>query len=58
MLNEKIEDARAAGDNEAKYAMMRTKAEIEKTIKKIKYGIEAGTKSGIVTSDYMNYGEK
>ena len=40
MLNEKIEDARGDGNRQAKYAMMRTKAEIEAAINKIKYGLE------------------
>ena len=39
MLNEKIEDARGDGNRQAKYAMMRTKAEIEAAIKKIQYGL-------------------
>lgn len=45
LLNEKIEDARAAGDNKAKYEMMRSRAELQKAIKKIKYGMEASSKA-------------
>lgn len=45
LLNEKIEDARSAGDNKAKYEMMRTRAELQKAIKKVKYGIEASSKA-------------
>lgn len=44
MLNEKIEDARGDGNRQAKYAMMRTRAELEAAINKIKYGIEADEK--------------
>lgn len=40
MINEKIEDAKGDGNRQAKYAMMRTKAEIEAAIGQIKYGLE------------------
>lgn len=45
MINEKIEDAKSDGNRQAKYAMMRTKAEIEAAIGKIKYGIEIDEKN-------------
>jgi len=41
MITEKIEDARGDGNREAKYAMMRTKKELENAKKRIEYGLEA-----------------
>ena len=40
MVNEKIEDAKGDGNRKAKYALMRTKAELEAALGKIKYGAE------------------
>jgi len=40
MVTEKIEDAKGDGNREAKYAMMRTQAELKAAIAKIKYGLE------------------
>lgn len=45
MITEKIEDARGDGNREAKYAMMRTKRELENAKRKIQYGIEADDRS-------------
>lgn len=45
MLDEKIEDARGDGNRQAKYNMMRTRAELQKALEKIKYGLEADKKS-------------
>lgn len=45
MLDEKIEDARGDGNRQAKYSMMRTRAELQKAIEKIKYGLEADKKA-------------
>lgn len=45
MIDEKIRDARGDDNREAKYAMMRTKAELENALKKIRYGMEADTRS-------------
>lgn len=45
MINEKIEDAKGDGNREAKYAMMRTKIELENALKRIKYGLEADQRS-------------
>lgn len=45
MINEKIEDARGDGDREAKYAMMRTRTELQNALKRIKYGMEADERS-------------
>jgi len=40
MVTEKIEDAKGDGNREAKYAMMRTQAELKAAIAKVKYGLE------------------
>ena len=45
LIDEKIQDARGDGNRDAKYAMMRTKAELENALKKIRYGMEADTRS-------------
>lgn len=45
MITEKIEDARGDGNREAKYAMMRTKRELENAKRKIQYGLEADERS-------------
>lgn len=45
LLDEKIGDARSASDNKAKYALMRTRSEVNNAIKKLKFGIEADEKS-------------
>ena len=47
MLDEKIEDARGDGNRKAKYALMRTKAELVRARDKIKYNLTA-------TKDDMN----
>lgn len=61
MLDEKIEDARGDGNRKAKYAMMRTRAELQKSYEQIKYGLTAGAKAmqtakdlatGKITSSY------
>lgn len=44
MITEKIEDARGDNNREAKYAMMRTKKELENAKKRIQYGMEASQK--------------
>ena len=49
LLDEKIEDARADGNRNAKYALMRTRAELERAKNKIKYGLSA-TKSDMRTA--------
>lgn len=43
ILEEKISDARGDNNRQAKYALMRTKSEVEKTRDKIKYGINVDT---------------
>lgn len=45
MITEKIEDARGDGNREAKYAMMRTKKELENAKSRIEYGLEADERS-------------
>ena len=45
LIDEKIQDARGDGNRDAKYAMMRTKSELENALKKIRYGMEADTRS-------------
>lgn len=45
MITEKIEDARGDNNREAKYAMMRTKKDLENALKRVQFGMEADTKS-------------
>lgn len=45
MITEKIEDARGDNNREAKYAMMRTKKDLENALKRVQYGMEADTKT-------------
>lgn len=49
LLEEKIEDARSDGNRKAKYALMRTKAELERARDKIKFGLSA-TKQDMQTA--------
>ena len=49
MLDEKIEDARGDGNRKAKYALMRTRAELIRARDKIKYNLSA-TKEDIKTA--------
>lgn len=42
MINEKIEDAKAAGDNQAKYQLMRTANELSEAINKIRIAAKRG----------------
>ena len=48
ITNEKIEDAKAAGDNKAEYALMRSKKELENARDRIKYNMGAEVKSKAV----------
>ena len=41
LITEKIEDAKSDGNREAKYAMMRTKKDLEHALNRINYGMEA-----------------
>ena len=43
IINEKIEDAKGDGNRKAKYAMMRTRKELENAKRRIEYGIDADT---------------
>jgi len=45
IVNEKIDDARSDGDREAKYAMMRTRNELQNALRRVKYGLEADQRS-------------
>ena len=45
MLDEKIDDARGDGNRQAKYSMMRTRAELQKALEQIKYGLTASEKA-------------
>lgn len=49
LLEEKVEDARSDGNREAKYALMRTKAELERSRDSIKYNLSA-TKNDLATA--------
>lgn len=53
MIEEKIQDAASDGNREAKYSLMRTKAELQNALKKIKYGMEADRASVINTSKVL-----
>lgn len=44
LIDEKIDDARGDRNRKAKYALMRTRAELQKTLEKIKYGMETDEK--------------
>lgn len=57
MLDEKIEDARGDGNRQAKYNLMRTRAELQKALEKIKYGLEADKKAMNTAKQVMS-GEK
>ena len=54
MITEKIEDARGDNNREAKYAMMRTKRELENAKKRIQYGMEASEKDLANTNKLLN----
>jgi len=41
LLDEKIEDARGDGNRQAKYSMIRTRAELQKAVDQIQYGLKA-----------------
>ena len=45
LLDEKIDDARGDGNRQAKYSMMRTRAELQKALEQIKYGLAADKKA-------------
>lgn len=48
IVTEKIDDARAAGDNKAKYSLMRSKKELENARDRVKYNLGAEVKSKTV----------
>lgn len=51
IVNEKIDDARGDGNRKAKYALMRTKAELENALKRLKYGYAAEYKDNDAISN-------
>lgn len=57
LLDEKIEDARGDGNRQAKYSMMRTRAELQKALEQIKYGLTADKKA-INTAKQVMSGKK
>lgn len=57
MLDEKIEDARGDGNRQAKYSMMRTRAELQKAAEQIKYGLNT-SESAINTAKAVLSGKK
>lgn len=54
IINEKIEDAKGDGNRQAKYAMMRTRAELQNALKRIKFGIEADERSTSTAKSVLN----
>lgn len=48
IVTEKIDDARSAGDNKAKYSLMRSKKELENARDRVKYNLGAEVKSKTV----------
>lgn len=58
MLDEKIQDARSDGNREAKYAMMRTKKELENAKQRIEYGMEADRGSLSKAKNVLNESRK
>lgn len=53
MLDEKIEDARGDGNRQAKYAMMRTRAELQKAYDQVRYGMSAGKRTLNAAKNFM-----
>ena len=45
LIDEKINDASSDGDRKAKYALMRSKAQLQNALQRIKYGMEAADDS-------------
>lgn len=58
MLDEKIKDASNDNNRQAKYAMMRTRKELENAINKIKYNIEADRATVMNTSTLLKNNHK
>jgi len=54
MMDEKIEDARGDGNRRAKYALMRTKTELERARDKIKYDLKATKEDMRIAKKYVN----
>jgi len=54
MIEEKIEDARGDNNRQAKYALMRTRTELNTAIRKIKLGLEADQRSIDTAKNLIN----
>lgn len=55
LLDEKIEDARGDGNRKAKYALMRTKAELEHARDKVKYNLNATSMDLKTAANYIRH---
>lgn len=54
LLDEKIDDARSDGNKQAKYALIRTRGELEKAYDQIRYGMTAGEKARATAKDVIS----
>lgn len=54
IIDEKIEDAKSEGNKEAKYALMRTKAQLQTAFKRLKSGLTADAKSNATAAQLLN----
>ncbi len=54
LLDEKIEDARGDGNRQAKYSMIRTRAELQKAVDQIQYGLKADKRALQTAKDVIN----
>lgn len=54
IINEKIDDAKSDGNRKAKYAMMRTRTELQNALTRIRYGLEADEKSTATAKKIIN----
>jgi len=54
LLDEKIADAKSAGDNKAKYILMRQRSELERAVKRIRYGLPADQGSTTTLKEVIN----
>ena len=54
IIDEKIEDAKADGNKDAKYALMRTKAQLQTAFKRLKSGVAADEKSNATAASLLN----
>ncbi|MCM1214004.1 MAG: hypothetical protein NC548_05740 [Lachnospiraceae bacterium] len=54
LLDEKIEDARGDGNRQAKYSMIRTRAELQKAVDQIQYGLKADQRALQTAKDVIS----